>query len=86
LTDLRLHYVAISSSLIFLGFFWNNLKGFNPQCVTLFMSIFSANLFGFVANDFYDSTYDFKESNKKRGIYFVPPTRNSWVNLSYMQV
>jgi len=64
LTDLRLNYVVISSGLIFLGFFWNNLEGFNWQYVTLFMSVFSANLFGFVANDFYDSTCDFKESNK----------------------
>ena len=28
------------------------------------MSAFFANLFGFVVNDFYDSTYDFKENNK----------------------
>jgi len=83
LTDLRLHYVAISSSLIFLGFFWNNLKGFNPQCVTLFMSIFSANLFGFVANDFYDSTYDFKESNKKTRNLFCS-SNTKWLGKSVL--
>ena len=64
LIDLRLHYVAVSSGLILLGFFWNNLEGFNWQYVTLIMSAFFANLFGFTVNDFYDSPYDSKENSK----------------------
>ena len=64
LIDLRLNYVLVSSSLILLGFFWNNLEGLNWRYVALFISVFFANLFGFVVNDFYDSAYDFKENNK----------------------
>ena len=65
LIDLRLNYVVVSSGLILLGFFWNNLEGFNWQYVALITSVFFANLFGFVVNDFYDSAYDFQEDVKK---------------------
>jgi 4-hydroxybenzoate polyprenyltransferase len=63
--DLRLHYVVVSSSLILLGLFWNNLEGFDWPYGALFMSAFCANLFGFMVNDFYDSAYDVNELDKK---------------------
>jgi 4-hydroxybenzoate polyprenyltransferase len=63
--DLRLNYAVVSSGLILLGFFWNNLNGFDWQYMALIVSTFCANVFGFVVNDFYDSTYDFQEDVKK---------------------
>jgi len=63
--DLRLNYAVVSSGLILLGFFWNNLNGFDWQYMALIVSTFFANVFGFVVNDFYDSTHDFKEYVKK---------------------
>ena len=65
LKDLRFNYAVVSSGLILFGFFWNNLEGFDWQYVALIMSIFLANVFGYVVNDFYDSAHDFKEPVKK---------------------
>ena len=65
LKDLRLNYAVVSSGLILLGFFWNKLEGFDWQYVALIVSIFYANLFGYVINDFYDATYDYQEYCKK---------------------
>jgi 4-hydroxybenzoate polyprenyltransferase len=63
--DLRLHYAGISSSLALLGFFWNDLKGFNWEYLALCMGIFFANVFGYIINDYYDASYDIKDRYKK---------------------
>jgi 4-hydroxybenzoate polyprenyltransferase len=74
LVDLRLHYVVVSSSLTLLGLFWNNLEGFDWTYGALLMSVFCANLFGFMVNDFYDSAYDVKELVKKTRNVFCSST------------
>ena len=63
--DLRLNYAVVSSGLVLFGFFWNNLRGFDWVYVTLIISIFFSNVFGFILNDFYDAPHDSKESVKK---------------------
>ncbi|MFQ5891183.1 MAG: UbiA family prenyltransferase, partial [Candidatus Methanofastidiosia archaeon] len=63
--DLRLDYAAVSTGLVLLGFFWNNLAGFTWQYVALIVGIFFANVFIFVVNDFYDASYDFKDPVKR---------------------
>jgi len=63
--DLRLHYAGISSSLVLLGFFWNDLKGFNWEYLALCMGIFFANVFGYIINDYYDASYDIIDRGKK---------------------
>ena len=70
--DLRLNYAVVSSGLILLGFFWNSLNGFDWQYMALIVSTFFANVFGFVVNDFYDSTHDFKELINSK-IAFLSP-------------
>jgi len=74
LKDLRLNYAVVSSGLILLGFFWNKLEGFDWQYVALIVSIFYANLFGYVINDFYDAIYDDQEYGKKLRNLFCSST------------
>ncbi|MBU7043754.1 MAG: UbiA family prenyltransferase [Theionarchaea archaeon] len=56
--DLRFNYAVISTGLILVGFFWNNLYGFSLEYVMLIVSIFCANVFMFVVNDYYDAVHD----------------------------
>ena len=42
LDDLRLSYAVVATGLILLGFFWNNLVGFNWRYVVLILSAFFA--------------------------------------------
>lgn len=62
--DLRFGYAVVSSGLVLVGFFWNNLQGFSLQYVVLIVSIFCANVFMFVVNDFYDAPHDAKDPGK----------------------
>ena len=64
--DLRFSYAVMSSGLILLGFFWNNLQGFSLRYVVLIISVFCANVFMFVVNDFYDAPHDAKDSFKRK--------------------
>ncbi len=63
--DLRLAYAVVSTGLILVGFFWNNLEGFGLRYVTLIVGIFFANVFMFVVNDFYDAPHDFEDPSKR---------------------
>ena len=65
LIDLRFGYAVVSSGLILLGFFWNNLAGFTFQYVILIVGIFCANVFMFVVNDFYDASHDVHDPGKR---------------------
>ena len=75
--DLRLSYAVIATGLILLGFFWNNLQGFNLQYVILIVGIFFANVFMFVVNDYYDAPHDSKDAVKKKRNLFCSPDTNS---------
>jgi len=76
LNDLRLSYAVVSTGLILLGFFWNNLTGFDWQYLVLIVGIFSANVFMFVVNDFYDAPHDSKDPVKRaRNLFCSPDTR-----------
>lgn len=65
MTDLRFSYAVVSSGLILVGFFWNNLQGFSLQYTMLIFSVFCANVFMFVVNDFYDAFDDAKDLAKR---------------------
>lgn len=74
--DLRLGYAVVSSGLILVGFFWNNLKGFDLQYIFLIVGIFLANVFMFVVNDFYDASHDsFDPAKRARNLFCSPDTR-----------
>jgi 4-hydroxybenzoate polyprenyltransferase len=76
LSDLRLNYALVSSTLVFLGFFLNHLEGFDWPFVVVFLSFFCANVFGFVVNDFYDARSDGHEIGKKtRNLFCSPNTK-----------
>ena len=73
---LRFNYAVISSGLVLFGFFWNNFEGFDWKYVALIISFFFANVFGFVVNDFYDSSSDSEGySKQKRNIFCFNNTR-----------
>jgi 4-hydroxybenzoate polyprenyltransferase len=75
--DLRLHYAGISSSLVLLGFFWNDLKGFSWQYLALCLGIFFANVFGYIINDYYDASNDIIDRGKKsRNVFCSPNTKH----------
>jgi len=87
LVDLRLHYVVVSSSLTLLGLFWNNLEGVDWTYGALLMSVFCANLFGFMVNDFYDSAYDVNELvKKKRNVFCSSTTRQLGKGVIYISL
>lgn len=65
MTDLRFSYAVVSSGLILVGFFWNNLQGFSLLYTMLITSVFCANVFMFVVNDFYDASDDAKDLAKR---------------------
>jgi len=65
LVDLRLSYAVVATGLILLGFFWNKLDGFSLRYVALIVSVFLANVFIFVVNDFYDAADDAKDPVKR---------------------
>ena len=71
--DLRFSYAVVSSGLILLGFFWNNLTGFTWQYIALILSIFFANVFTFVINDFYDAEQDSLDPVKRARNMFCSP-------------
>ncbi len=74
--DLRLSYAVVSTGLILLGFFWNNLTGFGWQYVILIVGVFFANVFMFIINDFYDASHDFKDPVKRaRNLFCFPNTK-----------
>jgi 4-hydroxybenzoate polyprenyltransferase len=76
LIDLRLSYAVVSSGLVLLGFFWNNLEGFDMQYLVLIVSIFCANVFMFVVNDFYDAPHDVEDYRKRiRNVFCSLDTR-----------
>lgn len=75
LIDLRLSYAVVSSSLVLLGFFWNNLQDFSGMFIILVMSIFFANVFIFIVNDFYDESQDSHDPAKRiRNVFCSPET------------
>jgi len=76
LIDLRLNYAVVSSGLVLFGFFWNDLNGFDWLYMALIVSVFFANVFGFVVNDFYDAPYDSKEPIKKTRNVFSSSNNN----------
>ena len=51
LIDLRLSYSVISTGLVLVGFFWNNLEGFTLNYIALIVGVFLANVFIFIIND-----------------------------------
>jgi len=76
LDDLRLSYAVVSTGLILLGFFWNNLIGFAWRYVALILGVFFANVFTFIVNDFYDASHDSKDPEKRvRNLFCSPDTR-----------
>jgi 4-hydroxybenzoate polyprenyltransferase len=87
LNDLRFNYAVVSSGLILFGFFWNKLDGFDWPYVALIVSIFCANVFGFVVNDFYDAPSDAEESGKeKRNVFCSAKTRRLGKAVLYVSV
>jgi len=77
LIDLRLSYSVISTGLILVGFFWNNLTGFIWNYVALIVGIFFANVFVFIVNDYYDAAHDSKDSIKRnRNVFCSNETRS----------
>ncbi|MBU7031811.1 MAG: UbiA family prenyltransferase [Theionarchaea archaeon] len=64
--DLRFNYAVVSSGLILVGFFWNNLQGFSLRFIVLIVSIFCANVFMFVVNDYYDALHDALDPVKRQ--------------------
>lgn len=76
--DLRFGYAVVSSGLILVGFFWNNLQGFSLQYVVLIVGIFLANVFMFVVNDFYDASHDAKDPVKReRNVFCSADTKKT---------
>lgn len=84
LSDLRLNYALVSSTLVFLGFFLNHLEGFDWPFMIVFLSFFCANVFGFVVNDFYDARSDGHEFGKKtRNLFCSPSTKRLATGVLY---
>jgi 4-hydroxybenzoate polyprenyltransferase len=75
--DLRFNYAVVSSGLILVGFFWNNLYGFSLHYVLLIVSIFCANVFMFVVNDYYDALHDALDPVKYQRNVFCSPTKKN---------
>lgn len=85
--DLRFSYAVVSSGLILVGFFWNNLHGFSLEYVTLIVSIFCANVFMFVVNDYYDAPHDQKDPVKQeRNVFCSPSTKQTGKIVLYTSV
>ncbi len=82
--DLRLHYAFMSSSLVCLGLFLNYLEGFDWWFLILFLSFFCANVFGFLVNDFYDTTSDYHDVEKRtRNLFCNPNTKRLATGVLY---
>ena len=74
----------MSSSLVCLGLFLNYLEGFDWWFLILFLSFFCANVFGFLVNDFYDTTSDYHDVEKRtRNLFCNPNTKRLATGVLY---
>ena len=82
--ELRLGYAVVSTGLILLGYFWNKLEGFSMEYIVLVVSIFFANVFMFVVNDYYDAPHDSFDSVKRtRNVFCSHETVNLGKTILY---